>query len=74
MEKIFLNTYNKHYLVLVVCSRAFSNLAGRVGSGQEVVKSHWSGRVGLGGVKNVTGRMGAGQVSTYQNLTGRVGS
>ena len=44
-----------------------SNLAGRVGSGQEVLKSHGSGRVG-------SGRVGSSRVKRFRNLAGRVGS
>ena len=39
--------------------KRFSNLTGRVRSGQEVFKSHGSGRVGPRGVHNVAGRVGS---------------
>ena len=45
----------------------FSNLAGRVGSSQEVFKSHGSGRVG-------SGRVGSGQEVFKYLGSGRVGS
>ena len=43
-------------------SGGLQNLAGRVGSGQEVLKSRGSGRVGSGGFQNRgSGRIGSGQ-------------
>ena len=50
----------------------FQNLAGRVGLGPYVLKSHGSGRVESGRVKrfqNLAGRVGSGRVGS-----GRVGS
>ena len=49
--------------------KRFSNHAGGVGSGQEVFKSHGSGRVSR--FSNLTGRAGSGG---FQNLAGRVSS
>ena len=57
-----------------VGSRGFQNLAGRVGSGHNILKSHASGRVGSRGFK--ISRVGSGRVNKLQNSrgSGRVGS
>ena len=54
-----------------VGSGGFQNLAGRVGSGQDVFKSRGSGRVGSGGFQNLAGRVGSRRLEI---LAGRVGS
>ena len=50
----------------------FQNLAGRVGSGDDILKSHGLGRVGSRGFK--ISRAGSGRVNRLQNLAGQVGS
>ena len=65
----------------------FENVADRVRSGQEMLKSSWSGRVGSGRVGSGrvgsgrvgsgrvgSGRVGSGRVRRFPDLTGRVGS
>ena len=53
-------------------ARGFYNIADRVGSGQEVSKSHGSGRVVT--IAFTISRVGSGRVKRFQNLAGRVGS
>ena len=57
-----------------VGSRGFRNLAGRVGSGHYVLKSHGSGRVGSGQEVFKIARVGSVRVKRLQNLAGRVES
>ena len=49
-------------------SGGFQNVAGRVGSGQEVFETSGSGRIGSRGFQ--ISRVRSGQVTTCQNLRG----
>ena len=53
-------------------SWANRKVAGRVGQGQEFLKSRGSGRFGLG-VSQIS-RVGSGRVSSFSSLAGRAGS
>ena len=57
-----------------VGSSGCQNIAGRVGSGHYVLKSHGSGRVGSGQDFLKFSRVGSGRVKRLQNPAGRVGS
>ena len=57
-----------------VGSRGSQNLAGRVGLGHNILKSHGSGRVGSSRVKRFKKSRGAGRVGSIGSEILRVGS
>ena len=68
-ETIFLKTYNKHYLVHVVCSRVVQTLAGRVGSGRVGSRGSQVSLVGSGWVRRCSKCHGSDGSGSDSNIS-----